>query len=691
MAETIKYNIAVDKKNTLKHIVTSVLTIVTIIAAIAVGLTALSYMTYVATNYNANLATNFIDILAPDFNHLLATGASKEALEDKLASLHHLEFLSYSTLNNENGEVVAEWQRPGTRRIFKSQIAKRLGFDTMERFGTVFYIKTPLEQNSRYSVMLAIDALHVMSAQAIRFRYFYLWLLLGVFIVGGSAIYFATKHLIRPLTNVGTYASKMIATNDLTITLPKESYTEISQLTVVINTLTGKMHSMLLALKDTCNAFEEIASELNVSGNTVSNGSEIIRQHSDNTMQKMTELVDFFSQVSAKLQELIVQTERGSATVFQMGEVNQKVLENVSAMNSSVEQSTSAIAKMNTVIQKTGDHVQKLNNDIESVNNAMARLDTSIANEEKSARDSIELSKELAINAENGIKALKETVKGIGKIKKSAIETSKVVAKLAERAIDIGNILHVIDDVTNQTNLLAMNAAIISSQAGEHGRGFAVIADEISVLANHTNDYTKEISELITTIQEESKRAITVMEESSEAIERGAKLGVDAAHAFGKLKESADKSSAQASALSAATIEQAADVKAVTDAIKMITSMVSEINKAAQCQGEEAEALNNAVGEMNTINQRVAHSSEEQERSAHEVLKAIENISEMAGLVNKSQMSQTTSTNLAVSTVKEVNNYIKSQNKSSRQLADAIKEIKQQTGKLTQYTGEFKI
>jgi methyl-accepting chemotaxis protein len=374
-----------------------------------------------------------------------------------------------------------------------------------------------------------------------------------------------------------------------------------------------------------------------------------------------------------------------------MSQVNLEVFGNVTAMSAAVAESIAATHQMTEAIQKTGDYVKQLNTDIESVNSSMNRLDSSIALEEKSAKDSIELSKELSINSDNGLHALRETIKGIGKIKKSSHETARVITTLGEHAMNIGNILHVIEDVTKQTNLLALNAAIISAQAGEHGRGFAVVANEIGALAGRTKDSTKEIADLINAIQDEAQKAVAAMEESNLTIEQGAHVGVQAAKAFDKLRESADKSAVLAKSLSAATTEQAGDVKAVTEAIKTITSMVGEINRASISQAKEAEALNESTGKMHLLNEQVARSSEEQAKSAQDVLKAIKNISEVANLVSSSQKAQTESTKLAVVTVNDVDNYVKSQNDSAHDLTAAINEINQQIGKLSQYTGEFKI
>jgi methyl-accepting chemotaxis protein len=473
--------------------------------------------------------------------------------------------------------------------------------------------------------------------------------------------------------------------------MPLKTTNEVTIIAECINTLTAKLRGILLDLRDTCGKFSEISNNLEEAGSEIGGNSAAIRASIKDAGKTMDELVTSFNAVAAKLRDLSAESERGSTTVYEMSQVNQEVFDNVTAMSSAVTQSIAAIEEMTGAIEKTSGHVSRLNNDIESVNSAMQRLDSSIAIEEKSAGDSIATAEELSENAESGMRALKETINGISKIEESSAETAEVIAALGKHAMNIGNILHVIDDVTKQTNLLALNAAIISAQAGEHGRGFAVVAEEIGALAGRTKDSTKEIAELITTIQAETERAVKVMGESKGVIAAGAKLGKEAQEAFDKLKKSADKSIEQAKALAKATAEQASDVRAVTGAIESITGTVGEINSSAQNQAQGAAALNKAAEKMNLLNQQVAKSSEEQARSAKDVLKAIQNISEMSALVNKRQESQIAATKEAAGAVEFVDKNAVMQNRAADKLGNIIATINEQLKELTVFTEEFKI
>ncbi len=155
-------------------------------------------------------------------------------------------------------------------------------------------------------------------------------------------------------------------------------------------------------------------------------------------------------------------------------------------------------------------------------------MDASIGQVETNANETARLSEQVSEDAQSGVESLQKTLSGIDRIKETSRTAAGVIESLGKRISDIGNILNVIDDVAEQTNLLALNAAIIAAQAGEHGKGFAVVAEEIKDLAERTGASTKEIAELIRSIQEESRNAVAVMNQGVKNVEEGVQLGREA-------------------------------------------------------------------------------------------------------------------------------------------------------------------
>src|SRR5512135_2271980 len=140
------------------------------------------------------------------------------------------------------------------------------------------------------------------------------------------------------------------------------------------------------------------------------------------------------------------------------------------------------------------------------------------------------------------MRSIEKTIDGMNRMETTARRTADVVNRLGERAESIGSILTVIEDITDQTSLLALNASILAAQAGEHGKGFAVVASEVRELANRTASSTKEIAELIGSVQEGSREAVGAMREGATFVEEGVRLALDTRGALRKILERADLS-----------------------------------------------------------------------------------------------------------------------------------------------------
>jgi methyl-accepting chemotaxis protein len=259
----------------------------------------------------------------------------------------------------------------------------------------------------------------------------------------------------------------------------------------------------------------------------------------------------------------------------------------------------------------------------------MNEMDVSIDQVQSNANETARLSEEVARDAEMGAEAILKTIGEIYRIKESSQEAVSVISNLGSRIDAIGQILNVIDEVAEQTNLLALNAAIIAAQAGEHGKGFAVVADEIKDLAERAGASTKEIADLIKTIQAESRNAIQAVERGAQNVDRGVQVSNDAERALKKILESSQKSTNMVRAIARATVEQAKGSKQVTDSIGRIAETVQQIAAATSEQARGSELIMSSGEKMRTIAQQVERSSQEQSRGGRQITNAIDRISTM--------------------------------------------------------------
>ncbi len=225
-------------------------------------------------------------------------------------------------------------------------------------------------------------------------------------------------------------------------------------------------------------------------------------------------------------------------------------------VNRSAQQTQITANKLSDVSSSQNEHVIQANEAINAISESIRRVTENAETSSKVAQQSVEI-------ADKGSIAVRRTIEGMASIRETIQETSKRIKRLGESSQEIGNIVGLINDIAEQTNILALNASIQASMAGEAGRGFAVVADEVQRLAERATDATRQIETLVRTIQTDTNEAVASMEESTANVVGGAKLAENAGEALEEIQSVSKQISELVSGISQASKTQSIEAGSV--------------------------------------------------------------------------------------------------------------------------------
>lgn len=288
---------------------------------------------------------------------------------------------------------------------------------------------------------------------------------------------------------------------------------------------------------------------------------------------------------------------------------------------SAIDEVTSTMHEMSINVQNMVRNTQM---QASSVSETSASIDQMVASIQRVADTSkvlLDISNRSRQEAQSGIATMEKTTDGLNRINSSIQSSAEIIGVLDQRAENIGKIIEVIDDISEQTNLLALNAAIEAARAGEHGLGFAVVADEVRKLAEKSAQSTKEISELIQSIQKEASKAVENMDQSTTIVNEGLTLGTDLREALKRISTVVVEVNKFAQEIGSATTEQSHGSTQIAKATTRLNEITHEINSAVEEQASGTQAVVKAMERMRDLIQQTTSGSTELAASSEQMEK----------------------------------------------------------------------
>jgi len=421
----------------------------------------------------------------------------------------------------------------------------------------------------------------------------------GIFVAITTA-----KSITGPLTNLMTVSRQIGDTGDLEHNIDVTRQDEIGE-------LARTFAKMVTYLKEMAAVSEAIA------------GGDLMvevkpRSAHDTLGNAFARMVEGLARLVRSVRDASAQVASASGQVANASDDSAKVGLQAS---SAIDEVTSTMHEMSVNVQNMVKSTQVQASSVSETSASIDQMVASIQRVADTAKVLLDISNRSREEVHSGITTMEKATDGLNRINATITSSGEIIGALGQRADDIGKIIEVIDDLAEQTNLLALNAAIEAARAGEHGLGFAVVADEVRKLAEKSAQSTKEISELIQSIQKEARKAVENMDRSTGIVNEGLDLGGELNAALKKISNVVTEVYKFAQEIGAATNEQSHGSSQIARATTRLNEITHEINSAVEEQASGAQAVVKAMERMRELVQQSTSGSTELAASAEQMSK----------------------------------------------------------------------
>jgi methyl-accepting chemotaxis protein len=422
--------------------------------------------------------------------------------------------------------------------------------------------------------------------------------------VGMVIAYRTSNSITDPLNRLIHVAQQIGDSGDLDHTLDIKGQDEIGQLARTFD-------AMVTYLREMASVSEAIAG-----GNLTVDVKP--RSPNDTLGNAFTRMIEGLRGLVRNVRDAASQVASASTQVAGASDESAK---NSLQTSSAIDEVTSTMHEMSVNVQNMVKSTQTQASSVSETSASIDQMVTSIQRVADTAKVLLDISNRSREEVHSGIGTMEKATDGLNRINTTIHSSGEIIDALGSRADNIGKIVEVIDDLAEQTNLLALNAAIEAARAGEHGLGFAVVADEVRKLAEKSAQSTKEISELIQSIQKEARRAVDNMEKSTTIVNEGLNLGQELNAALRKISNVVTEVYKFAQEIGAATNEQSHGSSQIARATTRLNEITHEINSAVEEQASGAQAVVKAMERMRELVQNSTSGSTELAASAEQMSK----------------------------------------------------------------------
>lgn len=506
---------------------------------------------------------------------------------------------------------------------------------------------------------------------------------LGVYLLLGRLVRNPLEHLREIMLSMGH--------GDLIRRSGLRQRDEIGETAGAMDEMADRLHGMFHRLSRASRELQAISAGMEEASRQVDESARIQAEAVDHTASAVQGIEASVETVGGRVDTLAGPVSEGAFSIVklasqidtiavssaELAESSRRVDVSISGMTAETSQLAQAVFSLKEVAETTAVSVVEMNRAIEDI--------------EQNAKLTAQLSEEAGREAVTGRSAVTAVIGGIDQIRSAFQVASEVIGSLAERARSIGSVLAIIDDITEQTGLLALNASIIAAQAGDHGRGFAVVAHEVRDLSERTSASTHEISAVIRGLEEEAERAVEAMSHSEKIISGGAELASQSGETLDRIVVEVQQAAQRVDEIARATVEQARGSKIIMEAMERLSEMSEQSAKALAHQGEEAVSIRSAAEKMTLLTGQVMEAARAQSDASKSIVGLMSEIDHLTQDMNSACDQQRVDSRRINSAMDGIRSSTASNLKAVTVLNEAVRNLATQIETLRQEVEAFRI